>query len=178
MTPELKVKVSRYMSYLLRHNSENLEIDEEGFVDLDKLLGKLRETHDIDRRFIEQIVNRTDRTRFEIVGNKIRALYGHTVNVKIGIEEDKTVKVLCHGTTPDAVPKILQSGLKPMKRGWVHLSPTREIAVEVARRRASKPVVLEVNAEEARKNGVRFFRATDHVFLCREVPPEYLEIIP
>ena len=43
MTPELKVKVSRYMSYLLRHNSENLEIDEEGFVDLDKLLGKLRE---------------------------------------------------------------------------------------------------------------------------------------
>ncbi len=176
MSSELKVKVSRYMSYLLRHNPENLGIDEEGFVDLDELLGKLQKKHSIDRHLIEDMVNQKDNiTRFEIVGNRIRALYGHSLDVKIEFEEDKTVEMLYHGTTPESLHKILQHGLRPMKREWVHLSPSREIAASVGERRTSKPVVLEVDAKAARKNGLRFFRATGQVFLCREVPPDYLK---
>ncbi len=177
VSSELKVKVSKYMSYLLRHNPENLKIDEEGFVCIDELLLKLREKYDVDRHFISEIVNRGGRKRFEIVGNKIRALYGHSIRVEVGLEEDKSVIVLYHGTTPEAASKILRNGLKPMKRRWVHLSPTKEIAIEVGRRRTSTPVVLEINTRDARKRGMRFFQATDRVFVCRKVPPEYIKLL-
>lgn len=177
MNSELKVKISKYMSYLLRHNPENLKIDEEGFVCLDELLLKLREKYYVDKRFIIEIVNQGNRKRFEIVGNRIRALYGHSIEVKVELEEDKSVAVLYHGTTPESVSKILRSGLKSMKRRWVHLSPTKEIAIEVGRRRALKPVVFEVNAKDARRNGLRFFKATERVFVCREVPPQYIRLL-
>ena len=174
MNSKLKVKVSQYMSYLLRHNSENLNINNEGFVDLDGLLSKLRERYNVDKCLISEIVNQGNQKRFEIVGNKIRALYGHSLDVKVGLEEDKLVEVLYHGTTPASTSEILKNGLKPMKRNWVHLSPTKEMAVEVGRRRTLKPVILRVNAKEARKNGIRFFKATERVFICCEVPPEYI----
>jgi hypothetical protein len=46
---DVKVKVGKYMSYILRHNPENLEIDKYGFVDLDRLLEKLNEWFKIDK---------------------------------------------------------------------------------------------------------------------------------
>ena len=134
MNLELKVKVSKYMSYLLRHNPENLRIDEEGFVDFDELLLKIREKYNVDKCFIIEIVNQGDRRRFEIVGDEVRAFYGHSIEVEVGLEEDKLVAVLYHGTTPESVSKILRNGLKPMKRKWVHLSPTKDITLEVGRR--------------------------------------------
>ena len=174
MERDLKTKVSRYMSYLLRHNPENLKMDRHGFVDLNQLLEKLRERFQIDKNFIFEIVEKSDRKRFEIVENKIRALYGHTIPVKLELEEDKVAKVFYHGTTPDAASKILEVGLKPMKRRWVHLSPTMEIATEVGLRRTENPVILEIDAEAARKNGLRFYKATDKVYVCGAILPRYI----
>lgn len=174
MEPNLKVEVSRYMSYLLRHDPENLEMDSHGFVDVEKLAEKLEKRFPIDKRIVFEIAERSDRRRFEIIGNKIRALYGHTILIQLEFEEDKTIQVLYHGTTPEAAAKILKEGLKPMKRRWVHLSPTIEIAVEVGQRRTNNPVVLEINAEAARKNGLRFFKATDKVYVCGEILPGYI----
>lgn len=171
----LRVKISRYMSYLLRHNPENLEMDRHGFVGLDGLLEKIRERFQVDKNFILEMVEKSDRKRFEIVEDKIRALYGHTIPVRLELEEDKVVMVLYHGTTPKAATKILKVGLKPIKRRWVHLSPTIEIAVRVGLRRTNKPVVLEIDAEAARKNGAKFYKATDAVYLCSYIQPEYIK---
>jgi len=173
----LESKVSRYMSYLLRHNPEGLRIDRYGFVDLDELYRKLKERFSIDKSFIYRIVEKGEKKRFEIVENKIRALYGHTIPVEIELKEDKNTKVFYHGTTLEAVFKILKSGLKPMKRLWVHLSPSVEIARDVGLRRTRKPVILKVNAEAARKDGIKFYKATDKVYLCSFVPPKYIEIV-
>lgn len=171
-----RIKVSKYMSYLLRHNPENLKIDKHGFVDLDELLNKLKKRFQIDRKLILEIVEKSDRKRFQIMENKIRALYGHTIPVKLELEEDKVNTVFYHGTTPDATSEILKAGLRPMKRKWVHLSPTIEIAREVGLRRTQKPVILEVNTEAARRDGLRFYKATDKVYLCPEVAPRYLKV--
>ena len=175
MDPNLKVEVSRYMSYLLRHDTENLEMDRHGFVDVDKLVEKLEKRFPIDKKIVFEIAERSDRKRFEIIGSKIRALYGHTIPVKLELEEDRVVKVLYHGTTPEAAHKIMRDGLKPMRRRWVHLSPTIEIAMEVGKRRTNNPVILRINVAAARKNGVRFYRATDKVYVCDAVLPRYLE---
>jgi putative RNA 2'-phosphotransferase len=176
MTQNLKIKVSRYMSYLLRHNPEDLKMDKYGFVDFDELLKKVKERFQVDKRLIFEIVEKSDKKRFEIVDDRIRALYGHTIPVELEFEEDKTVKILYHGTTPCAASKILKVGLEPMKRRMVHLSPTVEIAREVGLRRTEKPVVLKVDAEAARKNGVRFYKVTEKVYLCSRVKSQYIKI--
>lgn len=173
----MKVKVSKYMSYLLRHNPENIKIDEHGFADLNELLGKLKERFPVNMEIIKEIVEKSDRRRFEIVGNKIRALYGHTIPVKLKLNEDKVVKVLYHGTTPEAASKILREGIKPMGRRWVHLSPTIETAIQVGLRRTRNPVILEIDVEKARGNGLKFYKATEKVYLCEHVPPEYIKQI-
>lgn len=171
----LKVKVSRYISYLLRHNPENLKMDKHGFVGLDELVEKIRGRFPVDRKFIFELVENSDRKRFEIVEDKIRALYGHTIPVELELEEDKVVEVLYHGTTRKAASEILKTGLKPMKRRWVHLSPTIEMARHVGLRRNSKPVIVKINVEAARKNGAKFYKATNKVYLCNYIPPEYIK---
>ena len=130
----------------------------------------------MDKKIVMEIVEKGDRKRFEIREDKIRATYGHTIAVKLELEEDKTAKLLYHGTTPDAASKILRKGLKPMKRRWVHLSPTIGIAKEVGLRRTRKPVILEIDAEAARKKGVRFYKTSDRIYLCNDLSPEFIKL--
>jgi putative RNA 2'-phosphotransferase len=177
MERSLRAEVSRYMSYLLRHNSENLKMDEYGFVDVNELLEKLHGRFHIDRRFMVEVVEKSQRKRFEIMDNKIRALYGHTISVKSQLEEDTVVEVLYHGTTPDAASEILKEGLKPMERRWVHLSPTMVTAVEVGLRRTKRPIVLEIDAKSARENSLRFYKATDKVYVSGPIPARYIRIV-
>lgn len=62
MDPDLKVKVSKYMSFLLRHNPENLKMDRHGFVDLDGLLKRIRKRFRVDKEFILEIVEKSNKT--------------------------------------------------------------------------------------------------------------------
>jgi putative RNA 2'-phosphotransferase len=172
----VKARVSKFVSYLLRHNPEDLDFDNCGFVDLGELVSKVRRRYPmVDREFLMRIVDESERKRFEIVGGKIRALYGHTIPVHIRLKEDKQITRLYHGTTPEAVKEILEKGLQPMRRRWVHLSPTEEIAQEVGKRRTNTPAILLVDVSEARSGGIRFFRATDKVYVCKHVPAKYIK---
>lgn len=178
MSGELRTRISRYMSYLLRHNPEGLRMDERGYVSLSDLLEKLRRRFpQVDEELVREIVEKSERRRFEIRGGRIRAVYGHSIPVNLDLKEDKEIRVLYHGTTPEAAEKILKTGLKPMKRRWVHLSPTIDVAIRVGMRRARKPAILEIDAEKARRNGIRFYKATDQVYLTEYVPPKYIKRI-
>ena len=175
MERDLRVKVSKFVSYLLRHDPQGLMMDEEGFVDWDELIVKVKLSFSsVDGWFLRRMVEEGERKRFEIVGNRIRALYGHSVPVYLRFEEDGRVEWLYHGTTSEAAGEILEKGLQPMKRLWVHLSPTRDIATQVGKRRTSSPVILVVNCAEARKAGLKFYKASDQVYLCKFVPTEYI----
>jgi putative RNA 2'-phosphotransferase len=150
-------------------------MDEEGFVDLDELVSKVKESFPgVDMLFLRRLVEESERKRFEIVGNRIRALYGHSVPVYLRLEEDKAVEWLYHGTTAEAAKEILEKGLKPMKRMWVHLSPTKDIAVQVGKRRTSNPVILVVNCTEARKASMKLYKASEQVYLCKFVPAKHI----
>jgi len=171
----LRVRVSKFVSFLLRHDPQGLSMDEEGFVDLGELVSKVRERFPgVDVGFLRQMVEESERKRFEIVGNRIRALYGHSFPVYLRLEEDRGVKWLYHGTTAEAADRILEKGLKPMKRMWVHLSPTKDIALQIGKRRTSSPVILVVDCAEARKAGLKFYKASDQVYLSKSVPADYI----
>ena len=62
-----------------------------------------------------------------------------------------------------------------MKRKWVHLSPTIEIATQIGLRRTDKPVILEIDVEAARKDGLKIYKATETVYLASQIPPKYIK---
>ncbi len=176
MGNDVRIKVSKYASYLLRHNPQDLEMDDEGFVELERLVSKIRTRFPmIDRKLLNEIVEHSERKRFEIVGGKIRASYGHTIDVRMHLEEDTQVERLYHGTTLETAEDVLETGLRPMKRLWVHLSSTEDVAVQVGKRRTSSPVVLVVDCVVARRQGVKFYRVSDEVYLCRFVPARCIQ---
>lgn len=177
MTTNIKTDVSKYISYLLRHNPEDLRMDNYGFADIDELHRKLMQRYSIDRQLIFEIVEKSTRKRFEIVGNKIRALYGHTISINQNLVKDEAVEILYHGTTSYSAKKILKEGLKSMKRTFVHLSPTIEIAREVGLRRTLDPTILMIDAQTAIRDGVHFYKTTDKVYLCKFLQPKYMRII-
>lgn len=177
MSENVRMRVSKYLSYLLRHNPKDLKMDKEGFVLLDELLSKVKGRYPVaNRKLLMDIVHESDKKRFEMVGDKMRALYGHTIGVNVDLTEDKQVTVLFHGTTPQAVHKIMKTGLKPMRRKWVHLSPTKEIAFEVGKRRTRTPAILAIDVSDARRDRVKFYKAAKKVYLCVYVPAKYIRI--
>lgn len=114
-----KVKISKFMSYILRHNPEKfgLKLDEQGFVEVDKFVSSVREKiPSLTKETIIEIIDSSPKRRFEIIGDKIRATYGHSIAVNLNLPEVEPPEVLYHGTPRNSLPGILKEGLKPMGR--------------------------------------------------------------
>lgn len=106
---------------------------------------------------------------------RIRARYGHSRPVDLGLQAVSPPGVLYHGTAGTSVTPILRSGLHPRGRRAVHLSETVSDAVAVGARHGT-PVVLTVDARGLHAAGHRFFRAAPGIWLTSDVPPEALRI--
>ena len=175
--PDKYEKLSKFLSYVLRHHPEeyNIELDEEGFTPLKELIGSMMNTHISWAKVedIEKLISEGERKRFEIKGDKIRALYGHSVKVKIG-ESFCPNSFLYHGTSPNLLPEILNNGLTPMRRQFVHLSSNKETAYAVGKRHHPEPVILEIDAVKACEKGIKFFDR-GAVVLSKEIPPEFIK---
>ncbi len=167
-----RVKLSKRMSYLLRHHpeAEQLAPDERGFVPL----GALADALDVRIEELLEVAGRDPRGRFEIMGEMIRAAYGHSYPVDEAGKICDPPPVLYHGTPRDKVETILREGLKAMGRQMVHMSATAEDARNVGRRRDPEPVVLRVDAAGASEAGICFRRA-GRVYLAEHIPPQFLQ---
>jgi len=172
------IKISKYMSYLLRHDPKDLELDERGFVPITDLLDKLREKFpDVRMDDIETILKNSNKRRFQLEGERIRAIYGHSIKLKeLRYPRYEPESSLYHGTTEQALASIMVEGIKPMSRLMVHLSRTVEDALKVAVRHRGKPVILEVDAVSASRDGIAFFDAGD-VILTHHIPPKYIKVL-
>lgn len=169
--------ISKQMAYLLRHEPSGMKISEEGFVELDQLMEHLNDRWpDLTENDVREVVENDSKGRYEIKGDKIRAFYGHSIDVNPQLEESEITK-LYHGTTKSSAESILKEGLKPKGRQKVHLSRTIEDAKEVGRRRTNSPVVLEVDVKSARAEGVEVEKASEKVFVTSEIPPRFISVV-
>ncbi|MBD3256498.1 MAG: RNA 2'-phosphotransferase [Candidatus Lokiarchaeota archaeon] len=176
------VKLSRFLAYLLRHHPEkfNLSIDDKGFADLDKVLNILNnrfKTQKIEKEDIEKMISRSDKKRFEIIRDKIRAYYGHSLSRKIDMKEEKSPpEKLFHGTSPKFYEKIKIEGLRKKARQYVHLSKDVETAIGVGKRRTKKPIILIINTKSAIKNGIKFYKS-GNIYLADNIPKQYISLL-
>lgn len=176
-------QLSKTISHALRHAPwlYELELDEEGWVELDDLLAALREHRHywqaVGLAELQQIIAGSDKQRFEIKDGQIRALYGHSVPGKLVKEPAEPPTTLYHGTQESIKGLIRESGLKPMRRQYVHLSVDTQTAREVGNRKGERTTILQIAAAEAYAAGVKFYRGNDMVWLADNVPPEFIKNI-
>ncbi len=174
-----RVKISKLMAYILRHDPAKfgISLDGHGFAKLSELIACIRSIHPwVERAHLEDLVERFRKRRFEIVEDKIRATYGHSIEVEPLAEPIAPPEFLYHGTSPEALEEIRKDGLKPMQRQWVHLSISEEDALEVGRRKAQAPVILRIRAYLAHQGGVEFRREGD-IFLVKAIPPDFIDFL-
>ncbi len=172
------LKLSKFLSLLLRHRPARFPIylDEEGYADLNEIMTILNGLPNFrwaTRSDVEAVVDCRDRRRFEIQGEQIRALYGHSV-FHPKYEPKAPPETLYHGTAPDVLDAIWREGLLPMRRQYVHLAATTETARSIALRHTHKPVILAINAAQAHADGIKFYHPVEEIYLCRHVPAEYI----
>ncbi len=172
--------ISRTLAHALRHEPwlYELELDAEGWTLLEAALAALRaerpEWHDLAAADVAEVIRSSTKKRYEMADGRIRALYGHSVPVKLARTAAPPPDHLFHGTSPGALAAIRQAGLQPMARQYVHLSPGRADAVAVGRRKHPQPVILLVDAAAAAKAGFPFYAGNDKVWLADTVPWRFI----
>ena len=127
---------SKRLAYLLRHSKLP---NHKGWIKVDVVQNELG----VLLLDIQKIVYEDTKGRFEFSEDKssVRALYGHSIDVNLGLEPTTPPPVLYHGTAEKYIDSIMKEGLRPRKRNFVHLSETMDMAKQVGTRYGS-PVVL------------------------------------
>ncbi|MFI2783975.1 RNA 2'-phosphotransferase [Streptomyces sp. ALB3] len=176
MDEQRTVKVSKFLSKHLRHEPGRIGIrlDAQGWVAVDELLRACaRHGVTLTRAELEHVAASSDKQRFAVDGDRIRANQGHSVTVDLGLPPVEPPAYLYHGTVARTLDAIRAEGLRPMNRHHVHLSPDRETAVRVGSRRGA-PVVLTVDSGAMHRAGHVFRVSANGVWLTDCVPPDFL----
>ncbi|HEV8341225.1 MAG TPA: RNA 2'-phosphotransferase [Candidatus Binatia bacterium] len=171
-------RLSRFLSFLLRHRQADypLRFDKEGFVVWGELLSAVQDRFpEVAEKDIFDIIENSDKKRFELKEGKVRASYGHSFPVDLGLETIEPPAHLYHGTARDLAQSILREGLKPRGRQYVHLSRSVEEATEVGRRRDPSPSVVVVDCQAAHADGIPFY-CSGPLFLAKEIPAKFLSL--
>ena len=171
---------SKFVSLILRHKPETIgiQLDEHGWANVDGLIAGISKTRKFNREILEEIVWTDNKQRFTFNEDKtkIRANQGHSIPVDVELPAAIPPETLWHGTGEKYVSSILEQGLIPKSRLYVHLSKDIETAQNVGRRHG-KEVVYKIEAHEMYQDGYKFYLSVNGVWLAKGVPLQYMQAI-
>lgn len=162
-------RLSKSMSHLLRHHGpkKDVPVDEFGFAVMDDLARAL----EVDTSSLLAVAEHPGEPRFEVRDGFIRALYGHSLNVKIdGVIKVGPPTILFHGSNWGTIDKIIAEGLKPMSRRMVHLTNNASEAISVAERKGAA-LLLSIDYSDNEEP------VAEGIWVAPEVAPERLQIV-
>ena len=179
MTPKEKVKISKFLCLLLRHDPAvgNITVDAHGWASVQEVLRALKNRFaGITHTSLKEIVAEDDKQRYSFSGHEkcIRANQGHSFAVDLDLVDVEPPEYLFHGTSRKTLWMIRRDGILAMTRQFVHLSNDRETAKVVGNRHGGDPVVILIRAWDMHASGLSFFRSTNGVWLTNQVPTDYL----
>lgn len=172
--------LGRVLTGILRHFPDRygLEMEPQGWVSLPAIVRAVSQKHPayhwLRTMHLVAIAETDAKGRYEVRDEKIRATYGHTVDVELDLPTENIPAQLFFPVTPEEATIVLEVGLKPSDRKKVHLSKTAEDARAAGSVRTPDPVILAVDTQRARSGGLVIMRAGKTVFLVDQVPAEYL----
>lgn len=178
----MSVQTSKFLSYVLRHAPDTigLTLDAQGWADIAELIDRAKVANQpLDFDSLLAIAAESDKKRFTISedGKRIRAAQGHSVTVDLGHAAIKPPPVLYHGTATRFLDSIREKGLLAGDRLQVHLSSDTDTARKVGERHG-KPAVLTIDSGHMFRDGIRFYRADNGVWLTDAVASAYITFEP
>lgn len=168
---------SKFIALILRHKPDAIGIglDEHGWANVDELIAGINKQQPFTMQDLEEIVATDNKQRYSFNEDKtlIRANQGHSIPVDVELEKAEPPEFLWHGTGQKYERSIDEIGLIPKSRLYVHLSGDAETAGKVGSRHG-KLVLYKVKSGEMVKDGYKFYRSVNGVWLTKEVPAKYL----
>ncbi len=169
--------LTRLMIYILGHKPFEFGLvpDQEGFLSFKELLQAIHEEAGwgyVRQGDITEVFLGKDRALFQVDNKRIRTIdrrWSLDLNQPAGL----LPKVLFMGIRRKAHPVVMEKGLKKVDGRFYVLSPGREMAERIGKRRDPRPVLLEVMAGAAERGGNLFCRFGD-LFLSPEIPVRYI----
>jgi putative RNA 2'-phosphotransferase len=182
LSGDRRERLSRFVSGALRHfpDDAGLVLDDRGWTDDESVESAVREQYPwATDAHLAAVVATDPKGRFERDGDggRIRAAYGHSVDVDLESTGGPVPGILYHGTDPRALASIREEGLRSMGRRTVHLSATLAAARSVGARHADDPVVLAVDAAALRAAGHDIDRRGAGTYTVSRVPPRFLSVV-
>ena len=178
MTKNREIKISQFLSYVLRHKPESigLTLDKNGWASVAEILNNSKLSFSIEE--LKQVVENNDKKRFSFNDNltKIKANQGHSVKVELEFQQIIPPEILYHGTAKRFIKSIQQKGLLKGERHHVHLSKDLKTASSVGKRHGNV-VILLIDTKQMYQDGYQFYLSDNQVYLVDYVPPNYLTIV-
>lgn len=178
MNEQQKKKTSKFLSYVLRHHPEliDLNLDENGWANVDELITKSKnDSQGFTFEELDEIVETNDKKRFIFNEDKtrIRANQGHSIDINLALIPQQPPEFLYHGTAQSNIDSIFEKGIEKRNRQHVHLSQDIETATKVGMRHG-KPIILTINTEKMFDDGIEFYLSENNVWLTDFVDATYI----
>jgi putative RNA 2'-phosphotransferase len=167
-------RLSEFLSLILRHRPETIQLtlDAYGYAKIDDIISNAKENgYVITEEELNKVVHKSDKKRFKITGDRIRAIQGHSLKILIEEESQKPPALLYHGTKVKLKDKITQQGLLALRKSLVQLYADYSAAYM----NNIEPLVFEIDAEKMYNDGFEFY-LYDGVWQTTVVPAKYLTI--
>ncbi|MBE6518891.1 MAG: RNA 2'-phosphotransferase [Thermoplasmata archaeon] len=169
-------KIGRTLAGILRHGKYNLRMDDQGYVSTRDVLDKIKDLYPrmnwLRIRHLESLVDTDPKGRYNISAGKIRATYGHTIDLDIRLDCENIPEELFYPTNEEEVQDLLDNGIVPGDRSMVHLSRTFQDAMRAGLVHTEDPIILGIDTDICMEMGSDIGKAARTVYLCRSVPPE------
>lgn len=166
---------SKKLSWLLRHGAlaEGIPMDAAGWAPVEHVLRATR----LSRPELERVVLENNKSRLQLVGDRIRASQGHSLEgmpvtleaLEASWEPFAATQSIWHGTNVGAAAGIGREGILPGGRTHVHLAEAIDSRVG---KRAEVHIMIEVSPERLRARDLHVYRSPNGVLLCRRVPAD------
>jgi len=172
--------LSRIIAGALRHFPEKLGLmmDGKGWVEMSSLIDAIGTSRSgfnwLRIHHIEALVETDQRGRYQIDGGMMRATYGHSIDVSLDDLPIAEIDEFYYPVTEEEADMIIEGGLHPVDRKNVHLSGSIEKAIEAGRVRTDDPLILFIDGEKAREDGIKIYHAGKDVYITDSIDAKYI----
>jgi len=167
--------LSALMSFILGRKPDEFGLvpDIDGYLTYKELLRAMHEEPGwsyVRQSHIQEVLMGKGGSLFEWDENRIKVRERHwSLDLKTpGLAVPKILYVCVRRRTH---AYVMEHGLKPERH--LVLSPDREMALRIGRRRDQKPVMIEVMTGPAQAQGIPFY-SFGQLFLATQIPPEFV----
>ncbi len=171
---QIKIEnLSRFLIYILgrRPYEFGLVPNIDGFIKYKELLQAIHQEPGwsyVRQSHINEVLMGNDRPLFHSEGKRIRVLE-RKWHLDLDIPALDLPGILFIAVRKRAHPVVMEKGLISKEDIPLVLSPDKDMAERIGKRRDQQPVVLEIMASSAEKQGVMFY-SFGGLFVCHQIP--------